>query len=112
MALHVGVDAWNLTGDRRGIGRYVREIVLRWASWMPGTLQLTLLVPERAAWFVRRRYLRELGEPRVPVRHRAIPRTPDCGWYPWNGMSWVSGAPSVATLHDASLFALPPQEEK
>ena len=112
MPLHVGVDAWNLTGDRRGIGRYVREIVRRWASYGPDAVSLTLLVPERAAWFVRRRYLRELDGVDIPVRHRGAARTLDAVWYPWNGMSWVAGVTSVATLHDASLFAIPPRDQR
>jgi glycosyltransferase involved in cell wall biosynthesis len=111
MSLHIGVDAWNLTGDRRGIGRYVREIVKRWAAWQPDKVRLTLLVPERAAWFVRRRYLRELDVLDLPVRHRGAARMVDAVWYPWNGMSWVAGVTSVATLHDASLFAIPPRNE-
>ena len=61
---------------------------------------------------MRRRYLRELDGADIPVRHRGAARTLDAVWYPWNGMSWVAGAPSVATLHDASLFALPPQDKK
>ncbi|HEV2037469.1 MAG TPA: glycosyltransferase, partial [Candidatus Eremiobacteraceae bacterium] len=112
MPLHIGVDAWNLTGDRRGIGRYVREIVFRWAQWQPDRLQLTLLVPERAAWFARRRYVKELEVADLPVRHRGAARTLDAVWYPWNGMSWVAGVTSVATLHDASLFAVPPRDAR
>jgi len=112
MPLNLGVDAWNLTGDRRGIGRYVREIVRRWASLRPDAVRLTLLVPERAAWFVRRRYLRELDGLDIPIRHRGAARTLDAVWYPWNGMSWVAGVTSVATLHDASLFAIPPKDER
>ena len=112
MPLNLGVDAWNLTGDRRGIGRYVREIVRRWASLRPDAVRLTLLVPERAAWFARRRYLRELDGADIPIRHRGAARTLDAVWYPWNGMSWVAGVTSVATLHDASLFAIPPKDER
>jgi glycosyltransferase involved in cell wall biosynthesis len=112
MPLHLGVDAWNLTSDRRGIGRYVREIVSQWTTWGPEAVRLTLLVPERAAWFVRRRYLRELDGANIPIRHRGAARTLDAVWYPWNGMSWVAGVTSVATLHDASLFAIPPKDER
>ena len=108
VALHVGVDAWNLPGDRRGIGRYVREIINRWASWRPQRVVLTLLVPERTAWLARKRYLAELEASDIPVRHRAAARSLEVVFYPWNGMSWVAGVPSVATLHDASLFAAPP----
>jgi glycosyltransferase involved in cell wall biosynthesis len=112
MPLHIGVDAWNLTGDRRGIGRYVREILHTWAGWQPDHVALTLLVPERAPWFSRKRYLKELGGADMAVRHRGAARTLDVVWYPWNGMSWVAGVTSVASLHDASLFALPPPDPR
>src|SRR6516165_1391334 len=109
MPLRVGVDAWNLVGDRRGIGRYVRQILTRWAAW-PQRVTVVLLVPERAAWFVRSRYMRALGDIRLPVRHRSSASTTDVVWYPWNGMSWIAPNLCVATLHDASLFSLPPAD--
>lgn len=41
------------------------------------------------------------------VRNRRYARRCDVLWFPWNGMSWEPGpVPAVATLHDASLFAL------
>jgi glycosyltransferase involved in cell wall biosynthesis len=110
--LHVGVDAWNLTGDRRGIGRYVREVLRNWATLAPDALRVSLLVPERAAWFARKRYTKELDNADLPVRHRSAARTLDVVWYPWNGMSWVAGVTSVATLHDASLFTIPPSDPR
>ena len=109
MPLRVGVDAWNLIGDRRGIGRYVRQIVRRWAAW-PQRVTVSLLVPERGVWFVRSRYLRALGDGDLEVRHRSAASSMDVVWYPWNGMSWISPGLSVATLHDASLFVLPPAD--
>jgi glycosyltransferase involved in cell wall biosynthesis len=112
MPLHVGVDAWNLTGDRRGIGRYVREVVRHWAAFGADALRVSLLVPERAAWFARKRYTKELDGADLPVRHRSAARALDVVWYPWNGMSWVAGVTSVATLHDASLFTMPPSDPR
>jgi len=111
MPLRVGVDAWNLVGDRRGIGRYVRQILTRWAKW-PQRVSVVLLVPERAAWFVRSRYMRGLGPIRLPVRHRSSASTTDIVWYPWNGMSWTTANLSIATLHDASLFSMPPADAR
>ncbi len=111
MALNLGVDAWNLTGDRRGIGRYVREVVRRWAAW-GSRVRISLLVPEWPAWLVRGRYLQELAGLELPVRHRTAARSLDAVWYPWNGMSWVPATLSVATLHDASLFSLPPHDDR
>lgn len=109
MSLRVGVDAWNLPFDRRGIGRYVREILTRWASWGSRTISPTLLVPEWPPMFVRGRYLAEIGTD-LPVRHRKDLRAIEIVWYPWNGVSWRASKPLVATLHDASLFHSPPQD--
>lgn len=110
MLLRVGIDAWNLVGDRRGSGRYVREIVNRWSGWRSRDLHFSLLVPERISWLARTRYLRELDVVSFPVRHRSAARTLDVVWYPWNGMSWIAPVTSVSTLHDASLFSLPPRD--
>ena len=109
VALRVGVDAWNLVGDRRGIGRYVREVVRRWACWGPARVQPVLLIPESLPMLARNRYVRELGV-RLPVRSRRAHQGLDDVWYPWNGESWVTKLPIVATLHDASLFHLPPDD--
>jgi glycosyltransferase involved in cell wall biosynthesis len=110
MSLRVGIDAWNLTGDRRGIGRYVREIVRRWAAWGPHKVQPSLLLPERLAFLARGRYLTELGVD-MRVSHRGAKLALDVVWYPWNGVSWLTPTPIVATLHDASLFRRPPENE-
>jgi alpha-1,3-rhamnosyl/mannosyltransferase len=110
MPLRIGVDAWNLVGDRRGIGRYVREIVKRWATRPADQLRLSLLVPEWPAWLVRERYLKEIDHASARVRGRTGDRGVDVVFYPWNGMSWIARVPSVATLHDASLFSQPPRD--
>jgi glycosyltransferase involved in cell wall biosynthesis len=109
MSLRVGVDAWNLPSDRRGIGRYVREIVRVWAALGLQRVQPVLLVPERNTLFARGRYEREVGA-KLPVRNRQRASEVDVLWYPWNGMSWLPPTAAVATLHDASLFRLPPQD--
>ncbi len=110
MPLRVGVDAWNLPWDRRGIGRYTRSILRRWLLWQGARLTLTLVVPERFTLAVANRYRREVDDFTVGVcsRHAVAGQRFDVLWYPWNGMSWLSPHPSVATLHDASVFALPP----
>ncbi|MBC5804731.1 MAG: glycosyltransferase family 4 protein [Candidatus Eremiobacter antarcticus] len=114
MPLRVGVDAWNLPWDRRGIGRYTRSILRRWLQWQGARLRLTLVVPERFTLAVANRYRREVDDFTVGVcsRHAAAAQRFDVLWYPWNGMSWLSAHPSVATLHDASVFALPPSEHE
>jgi glycosyltransferase involved in cell wall biosynthesis len=110
--LHIGIDAWNLRDDRRGIGRYVREIVRCWQLSYDGRNTLSLIVPERFPWFVAPLYVRALSGRRIAVRSREIARAKpfDVLWYPWNGISWNAPGCKVATLHDASLFALPPAD--
>ncbi len=109
MELRVGIDAWNLPGDRRGSGRYVREIVNRWLNGS-SDVTFSLLVPERFTWLARARYHKQLAPSSLPVRHRSAARGCDVVWFPWNGMSWVAGVTSVATMHDASRFSLAPSD--
>ncbi len=103
--LHIGVDAWNLRGDRRGIGRYTRAMLREWSTAFANDADLTLLVPERPAWWYAGKYRREAGS-QLRVRSRAAADDIDVLFFPWNGLSWTAGKPKVAVLHDASLFAL------
>lgn len=108
--LRVGLDAWNLGRDRRGIGRYVGAILDAWARETPRSVEVALIVPEWHTWTVARRYRRAAG--RMPARvvsRRGYRRArPDVLWFPFNGPSWSAfDGPSVATLHDASTFVLP-----
>jgi glycosyltransferase involved in cell wall biosynthesis len=112
MGLHIGVDAWNLADDRRGIGRYVRMILSRWARWQPGRVRTTLIIPEQFTWIEKGRYLKTLGFGPLPVRHRgSVDR---CGydalWFPWNGLSWTAPGLKIATIHDGYFFAWPPHD--
>jgi glycosyltransferase involved in cell wall biosynthesis len=109
MSLRIGIDAWNLPSDRRGIGRYVREIVRAWVAFGSQRVQPVLLVPERNTLLARGRYQREVGA-KLPVLSRRRATEVDIVWFPWNGMSWLPSISAVATLHDASLFRLPPQD--
>jgi glycosyltransferase involved in cell wall biosynthesis len=107
--LRIGVDAWNLVGDRRGIGRYVRSILDEWTS-MPGQTDVSLIVPEWHTWTVAARYRNEAGGLPYRVVSRALHRRArfDVLWFPWNGCSWTTfSQPAVATLHDATVFDLP-----
>ena len=112
MGLHIGVDAWNLADDRRGIGRYVRMILGRWAAFDRRRVRATLVIPERFTWFEKRRYLKTLDFGPLAVRHRgSVAR---CGfdalWFPWNGLSWTADGVKVATVHDGFFFAWPPPD--
>ncbi|HEV3090940.1 MAG TPA: glycosyltransferase family 1 protein [Candidatus Cybelea sp.] len=107
--MRLGVDAWNLPGDRRGIGRYLREILREWAA-RPQEVDVTLIVPEWHSWTVRERYRCEVdGRPyRVVSRAFHARAGLDALWFPFNGCSWTSfSLPATATLHDASNFVVP-----
>jgi glycosyltransferase involved in cell wall biosynthesis len=108
--ISIGVDAWNLPGDRRGIGRYLREILRVWWRDYRERVEVTLIVPEWHTWTVRSRYLREVnGRPYRVVSRRWHWRAGlDALWFPFNGCSWTNfSLPAVATLHDASNFVVP-----
>lgn len=111
--IRVGVDAWNLPGDRRGIGRYVRALLSEWEHFRDRIIP-TLIVPEWHTWTVAGRYRAELSGERVRVVSRRYHSRAnlDLLWFPFNGPSWTAFAlPSVATLHDASTFVLPGFDE-
>jgi alpha-1,3-rhamnosyl/mannosyltransferase len=106
----LGVDAWNLPGDHRGIGRYLRAILREWQQWALDRVEVTLIVPEWHTWSVRAGYRREAnGVPYRVVSRRFHDRARlDALWFPFNGCSWTRfSLPAVATLHDASNFVVP-----
>lgn len=108
--MRLGVDAWNLPGDRRGIGRYVREILRVWRERHRKRVEVTLVVPEWHTWTVRSAYLREVDGYPYRVVSRALHARAglDALWFPFNGCSWTNFAlPAIATLHDASNFVVP-----
>jgi len=108
--IRLGVDAWNLPGDRRGIGRYLREILRVWWERDRQRVDVTLLVPEWHTWTVRERYVREVENRPYPVVSRKFHARAglDALWFPFNGCSWTTFTlPATATLHDASNFVVP-----
>ncbi|HZV77553.1 MAG TPA: glycosyltransferase family 1 protein [Candidatus Babeliales bacterium] len=108
--IRLGVDAWNLPGDRRGIGRYLREILRVWWERERERVDVTLIVPEWHTWTVRQRYLREVEQRRYRVVSRGLHGRArlDALWFPFNGCSWTNfSLPATATLHDASNFVVP-----
>ncbi|HVS47159.1 MAG TPA: glycosyltransferase family 1 protein [Verrucomicrobiae bacterium] len=108
--LHVGLDAWNLRGDRRGIGRYLSSILRAWSLAATDRVAVTLIVPEWHTWTVAADYRRaaQAMPTRVVSRRWHRHAKLDVLWFPFNGPSWLDfDLPSVATLHDASTFVLP-----
>jgi glycosyltransferase involved in cell wall biosynthesis len=84
-ALRVAVDARDLAHDWRGIARYVRAVLARFAQ--RDDVVATLVRPG-------------------PFGQRA-PRGTDVIWHPWNGTFFAGRAPSVVTFHDAVPFRFP-----
>ncbi|HTU82613.1 MAG TPA: glycosyltransferase family 1 protein [Candidatus Acidoferrales bacterium] len=108
--MRLGVDAWNLPGDRRGIGRYLREILRAWWHGFRERVEPTLIVPEWHAPIGAGRYRREVDGRPYPVVSRALHARAglDALWFPFNGCSWTNfSLPAAATLHDASNFVVP-----
>lgn len=107
--IRIGVDAWNLPGDHRGIGRYLRAILHEWAEHFSNRVEVTLIVPEWHSWTVARRYRAEVNRPYHVVSRRFHKHAGlDVLWFPFNGCSWLNFTlPAVATLCDASNFVVP-----
>jgi glycosyltransferase involved in cell wall biosynthesis len=84
-ALHVAVDARDLAHDWRGIARYVRAVLARFA--LRDDVKVTLV------------------EPGLFGQH--APRSADVVWHPWNGTFFTAHVPAVVTFHDAVPFWSP-----
>jgi glycosyltransferase involved in cell wall biosynthesis len=78
----IAVDAINLATDRRGMGRYVRDVLAHWER--DPDLEVTLLDRSTMKAAVREGF--------------------DAVWYPWNGIRFSAHARKVVTVHDAFAF--------
>ena len=106
--VRLGVDAANLLVDRRGIGRYARSLLVRFAG-MRDRLELVLLVPHLFTGSAHRQLAESLGMASFSVarRARAGKLGLDLIWFPWNGMTWAPSVRAVATVHDVWPFVSP-----
>ncbi|MDQ6766556.1 MAG: glycosyltransferase family 4 protein [Candidatus Eremiobacteraeota bacterium] len=111
-ALQLGVDALNLLRDRRGIWRYTRALLQRWTAMGDACVRITLLVPHVWPGLVRKRLGRAIGCDGLAVGRRqdVAGLRLQAVWYPWNGMTWISPAINVATVHDVWPFASPAED--
>jgi glycosyltransferase involved in cell wall biosynthesis len=110
-ALVVAVEASRLVHDIRGIGRYVRAMLPRFAAMRPG-LRLILLVRRKRDLATMRQMLPGLGlaPDRVEIRLRGeMDRVEaDVFWYPWNvTVPAPRRGAVVASMHDVAPIALP-----
>jgi glycosyltransferase involved in cell wall biosynthesis len=91
MPLRIGVDAFNLAADRRGMGRLVRGTLAQLES--SADLDVALILREPHTGSVTPRDLKRLQL--------------DAVWYPWNGMRFAPHAPSIVTINDPFAFTYP-----
>jgi alpha-1,3-rhamnosyl/mannosyltransferase len=112
--LRLGVDAHNLLHDRRGIWRYARSVLQRWIVSRPDRVRVVLLMQHPWPRILKRALARLLGVESVSVARRqdAAGVGLNLVWYPWNGMTWISSVPSVATVHDVWPFASPAEDRR
>ena len=89
-ALHVAIDARDLAHDWRGIARYVRALLDRFAC--RDDVRVTLV--ERGLF------------------GQHAPRSADVVWHPWNGTFFSARVPSVVTFHDAVPFRFPADDAR
>ena len=97
----LAVDAYNLAADRRGMGRYVRQVLGGLQTL--GEYDVQLIVRNKRA---AQALTQEFSYPLVEARRLRHAR-PAAVWYPWNGMRFDPHAPSIATIYDAFAFTFP-----
>lgn len=90
-AIRLGVDAFNLEADRRGMGRLVRQ-----------TLEELQRLQQAEVLLIKR----------TPGPNAIVPRDLrrlrlDAVWFPWNGMRFAPHAPSIVTINDPFAFTYP-----
>lgn len=104
---HIGVEASRLLRERRGIGRYVRNVLRGIPAFRPD-VTFTLFVESPHEVGALRELLRSF-DPTLPGRTAVepvslLPRTTaDVVWYPWNRVEPVARrAALVVTIHDVA----------
>ena len=105
--MHLAIEAVKLLHERRGIGRYMRNLLPQFAERDP-QLRFTMYVRRDGDIASLRAQLATLhaGLPgRTTVAHvRELPRTEaDVVWYPWNFITVAAPhRPMVVTMHDVA----------
>ena len=103
--MHLAIEAIKLLNERRGIGRYVRNLLPQFADRDP-SLRFTMYVRRHDDIAQVRALLATLHAAlpeRTTIAHvRELPRTEaDVVWYPWNFITIAAPhRPMVVTIHD------------
>ena len=102
---HIGIEAGKLLNEKRGIGRYVRNLLVQLPRLRP-QLRFTLFTERVSDVAPLRAQLAAIpGNPGSLCEIRTLDELPDCAvdvmWYPWNLIRIASRrAAMVATIHD------------
>ncbi len=105
--MHLAIEAIKLLHERRGIGRYLRNLLTQFAAREP-SLRFTVYVRREGDIAPLRAHLATLHAAlpeRTIVAHiRELPRTDaDVVWYPWNFITVAAPhRPMVVTIHDVA----------
>lgn len=103
----LGVEGTYLPRDRRGMGRYVRNIL---GAWKRAGIAHRVVLLARSA-----RHLPALQAEMPGWTCAAANQAPplDACWFPWNRIDWEPGCPKVVTVHDVASFApgVPPDPD-
>ncbi len=112
--MHIAIEATKLLQERRGIGRYVRNVLQQFAV-REAALRFTMYVA-RHADVAPLQALLATWHPALPARTaidvcEALPRTDaDVVWYPWNLITVAAPVPMVpSTLDLAPMLQLDDQ---
>lgn len=89
--MRIGLDAFNLAADKRGMGRLVRQTLESLDSFED--VEVVHILRSAQPGAVTPRDLRKLHL--------------DAVWYPWNGMRFDAHAPSIVTINDPFAFTYP-----
>ncbi len=105
--MHVGIEATKLLRERRGIGRYVRNLLVRMPQLRPD-IRFTLFVRSSADMQPLREQLASLSEAvasrsTVQLVSTLPSSAADVMWYPWNWLSPYTAQPAlVVTVLDVA----------
>ncbi|MEO7362054.1 MAG: glycosyltransferase family 1 protein [Gemmatimonadaceae bacterium] len=102
--MHIAVDASRLLQEKRGMGRYVRNL-LRELPLVRDGVSFTIHADTGPDHSDLRTLLQSIGETagRAPIQSTSalISTTADVAWYPWNFVKPVAQrAPVAVTIHD------------
>jgi len=89
--VRIGVDAFNLAADHRGMGRLVRQTLEELRNSRDAEVLLVHRAPQPNAI-----------TPRDLARLKL-----DAVWYPWNSMRFAPHAPAIVTINDPFAFTYP-----